>query len=144
MHFKVESAPDDKPRESIYTGGEYNQPRPVICLDTNKIYPSGTEAAREVNASQGNLSMVCLGQRGRVNGMRFAYLDDHERGTVPKFTPYKGTIREVRCIDTGEIVSSMTEAAKAKGLKSPSHISRVCTGKRKSVGGLRWEYYKAD
>lgn len=72
--------------------------------------------------------------------MRFAYLDDYEAGHVPTFTTKKGTRRQVRCIDTGEVFLSLTEAAIAKGIDS-SKITMVCKGLRKTSGGFRWEYF---
>ena len=49
--------------------------------------------------------------------------------------------RKVVCVDTGEVFDSITIAANAKGINS-RHISEVCTGKLKTTGGLRWEYYE--
>ena len=135
--------PDDKPREIIFTEGEYNQPRPVICLDNKKIYPSATEAARKIIADQTSLSSVCRGERATVKGLHFAYLDDYEAGSVPPFIPSKKHMKQVRCIDTGEVFSSMREAGRAKGILSASKISMVCMGKRKTCGGLRWEYVES-
>lgn len=45
----------------------------------------------------------------------------------------------VRNIDTQEEFKSIVEAS-AKYNVQPTHISRVCRGKRKSTGGYRWEY----
>ena len=48
---------------------------------------------------------------------------------------------KVMNVDTGEIFNSIKEA----GLKyniEPTHITRVCKGKRKTSGGYRWEYVK--
>lgn len=45
----------------------------------------------------------------------------------------------VRNIDTGEVFGSIKEAAETYNLK-PTHITRVCRGRRKSTGGYRWEY----
>ena len=44
-------------------------------------------------------------------------------------------------VDTGEVFDSIKDA----GLKyniEPTHITRVCKGKRKTCGGYRWEYVK--
>ena len=45
----------------------------------------------------------------------------------------------VRNIDTSEVFSSIKEAAETYDLK-PTHITRVCRGRRKRTGGYRWEY----
>lgn len=131
--------PSFENRVSKFNSGEYNAPRPVICLDDLMIYPSATEAAQAIGASQGNLSMTCQGKRSKCKGKRYAYLDDYENGTVPKFMPSRGCKRYVRCIDTGEVFSSITEAAKAIGAQG-SKITTVCRGKRKTTGGYHWEY----
>jgi hypothetical protein len=52
--------------------------------------------------------------------------------------------KPVRCIDTGEVYASSTEAAdllSGEGiLVCPLRIHSTCRGKQKSAGGLRWEY----
>lgn len=51
--------------------------------------------------------------------------------------------RAVVCLDTAEVYEGIHEAAGAKGLQ-PTKICAVCQGKRKSTGGLRWEYVKEE
>ena len=46
---------------------------------------------------------------------------------------------KVKNVDTGEVFSSVKEAALRYDLKD-THITRVCKGKRKRTGGFRWEY----
>lgn len=47
--------------------------------------------------------------------------------------------RSVRCVDTGELFETINDAVKKTGVRS-SDISMVCSGKRKTAGGMRWEY----
>lgn len=47
--------------------------------------------------------------------------------------------KKVICVETGEIFNSVTGAAEYYNLK-PTHISRVCKGKRKRTGGFHWRY----
>lgn len=47
----------------------------------------------------------------------------------------------VRNIDSGQIYAGIHEAAEATGLQA-TKICAVCKGKRKSTGGVRWEYTK--
>lgn len=49
--------------------------------------------------------------------------------------------KAVRCIDTGAEFPGIHEAAEATGLQA-TKICAVCRGKRKSTGGIRWEYVK--
>lgn len=46
--------------------------------------------------------------------------------------------KPVRCIETGQIYASMTDAAEAFG--NNSHIGDACNGKRKKAAGYHWEY----
>ena len=52
--------------------------------------------------------------------------------------------RAVRCIETGVVYPSAQDAAdilsEAGVVACPVGIQFVCTGRRKSTGGLRWEY----
>lgn len=43
-------------------------------------------------------------------------------------------------LDTEEVFESVKEASERYNLK-PTHISRVCRGKRNKTGGFRWKYY---
>lgn len=57
----------------------------------------------------------------------------------------KATSKKVKCLNTGEVFNSASEAARTVGI-SPSLIMRCCRGKGKSAGKdknlnpLKWEY----
>ena len=53
------------------------------------------------------------------------------------------TNKPVRCLDTGEIFSSVKAAAENKKVPA-SHITIVCKGRGKSTKGLHWEYAGAQ
>ena len=57
-----------------------------------------------------------------------------EKATVANKQP-------VRCVTTGETYSSVKEVTKKFGL-SHSNIVACCKGRRKSCGGMKWEYVK--
>lgn len=48
-------------------------------------------------------------------------------------------VRTVKNIDTGEVFDSIKEASERYRI-NPTHITRVCKGRRKMTGGYRWEY----
>lgn len=48
--------------------------------------------------------------------------------------------RKIINLDTGEIFNSIVDACDKYNVK-PTHVSRVCRGKRKRTGGYRWAYY---
>ena len=47
--------------------------KPVICLDTGKIFPSAGEAARALNLNNAKIGQVCLGRRKSTGGLKFAF-----------------------------------------------------------------------
>ena len=53
-------------------------------------------------------------------------------------------VKPVRCIETGEVFETMSEAALSIGQlyegHSPSHISHVVNGHRAKAGGFHWEF----
>lgn len=51
----------------------------------------------------------------------------------------KNNFVKVRCVETGEVFNSIVDASKTYNLK-PTHITRVCKGKRNMTGGYHWEY----
>lgn len=46
----------------------------VLCLETNKIYPSAKEVQRQLGFSQGNISMCCNGKRKQAYGYTWKYV----------------------------------------------------------------------
>lgn len=52
---------------------------------------------------------------------------------------FKKTRIKVIDVDSGKVYESVQSAAGTNGLKA-THISRVCRGKRKRTGGIRWMY----
>jgi hypothetical protein len=49
--------------------------RSVVCLDTQQIFPSVSEAARQHGCSAGGIVAVCRGRRPTAGGARWAYLE---------------------------------------------------------------------
>lgn len=56
-----------------------------------------------------------------------------------KASTYEKCCRKIRCVETGEIFSSIKAAAEHCGLNSPN-ISAVLSGKNQTSGGYHWEY----
>jgi group I intron endonuclease len=48
--------------------------------------------------------------------------------------------KKVKCVETGVVYSSATEAAKDCNLKYPTTILKAIKGTRKSAGGFTWSY----
>lgn len=52
---------------------EAQEKTPVICLDTGQVFPSVSEAARELGAPSSNICRCCKGTRKSAGGFRWAY-----------------------------------------------------------------------
>lgn len=79
----------------------------------------------------------------RVENLEWA-TQEEQNGHGTRTERQKQTMTEkcgkrVRCIDTGQIYDSVTQASKETGLPLYA-ISKVCTGKRKSYKGTHWEF----
>jgi hypothetical protein len=47
--------------------------KPVICLETGKIYPSARHAAKELNLQYSKISLVCNGKRKSTGNLHFEF-----------------------------------------------------------------------
>lgn len=47
--------------------------KPVICLETGKIYPSARHAAKELGLHYSKISLVCNGKRTTTGGLHFEF-----------------------------------------------------------------------
>lgn len=57
-------------------------------------------------------------------------------------TPSKllGACRPVKCLNTGVVYRSISEAKRELNLPKSTHIQEVCAGKLKQAKGLKWSY----
>lgn len=57
-------------------------------------------------------------------------------------TPSKllGACRPVKCLNTGVVYRSISEAKRELNLPKSTHIQEVCAGKLKQAKGLEWSY----
>lgn len=67
-------------KEEIYHRGAGNNRKLIAQYDKNnnliKIYPSGSEAARQTGNAQGNISKCCLGKIKTCGGYIWKYIDN--------------------------------------------------------------------
>lgn len=50
----------------------------VVCIETNKIYTSIKEAAKDTNTFDGHITKVCKGERKTTGGFHWRYLEGSE------------------------------------------------------------------
>ena len=114
----------------------------VICYTTGEIFDTLDEASKKYNITRGNITMVCQGgdKRSKRNycgihpltgeKLKWGYVD------TPKT---QVSNKEVRCIETGIIYRSLSNAQEETGIQK-ANIRHVCNGTRKRAGGFTWEY----
>lgn len=112
-----------------------------------KEWSSASEAESTLGYSSGNISNVCRGVGKSAMGYMWKY---KEEDNIPDFIEActtKGTPRKhtglLQLDRDGNLIKewrSNKEAALALNIKSPSAISEVCRGKRKTAGGFVWRY----
>ena len=59
-----------------YSGGENPNAKAVRCIETNKIYPTIREAAKDTGSNEGKISDVCHGRRNHTNNLHFEFVKE--------------------------------------------------------------------
>ena len=143
--------------------------KPIICIDTGEIFDSVKSAAVKVGVNPSAISAVLNGRVKTAGGYRWAYLNPADkiseetserkrranrgrkqsaeqiekrvsklRGkSNPNFNSYK----PVFCVETNEIFDSVNSAAESVGV-TPSSLSNVLHGRKKTAGGYHWKFAK--
>lgn len=124
------------------TGDDRNISRKkIICVDTGDIFNSIKDAAKFANSSRSNIYACCVGNTSHCKGHKFKYLDCDIEYNFVSSGPAGLPARKVKCIETGIIHNSLTEASKwLNKIKGGANIGAVCRGKLKKAYGYHWEY----
>lgn len=139
--------PDFFPRDVSRKKDETNRPVPVVGVDpeTSKVVVDFSSISDATKAGYRNVSQVISANHGRqfAGGLRWFKKEGFNQNDIPALEPPCWG-RPVRCLETGQIYRSATEAEKdlrEQGIPiSSSHIASVCKGKRRVAGGRTWEY----
>lgn len=134
----------------------------VRCIETNAIYRSAREAAKENNICYSLIVDVCRGKWKAAKGLHFEYVDAEKKvtsvtetvsATENEITVSKpaiikgkgkrsnGNTNAVMCISTGEIFTSCTDAAE-HGNVSIGQMSHTCRNKGSHAKGKQYCYIK--
>ena len=133
----------------------------VICIETNEVFKSATEAAKAYGTERTNVAKVCRGVIGSTKGKTFRYIDEHNNTLAIPEAPvtiheievakpsivkgkgrrHSGNTNAVFCISTGEIYSSGVDAAEQNDM-SQATMSYACRGKGRSAKGKQYCYTK--
>lgn len=131
--------PDDL-ESRIDNAEEYTVPRKtaVQCLETGKMYESIADASRDTGINHNSIRSVARGDRHKAGGYTWEYVNP-----APDKRDNRGcnqpTAKKVRCAETGNQFVSLSDAARAVGLRNGNSIRRAI-GRGGTAGGYHWEY----
>lgn len=147
------------------TGAKNGASRKVICLNTEEIFDTVTEASQKYNINKTSIIQACnpkykvtfAGKNKDGEKLKWDYYDaylaklngEEYNYDTSKMSPKKTRTKPVRCIETGEVFNSFKEASEKYSISSAS-ISNSCTtgnhaGKHPVTGApLKWEYVNKE
>lgn len=121
----------------------------VICLTTNKIFDCLLDAAEYYNINRKSISQSCSNKRksgGKLSDgtpLVWMYYDEYLNNpeivamkSKKSYTEPNKKHRMVKCVTTGEVFYSITDAVNFYGLKSMGNIISCCKGKLDYSGTL--------
>jgi predicted DNA-binding protein (UPF0251 family) len=107
--------------------------REVICVTTGQHFISCMDAARHYKVAQTDVSECCARRLVQVSGLQFVYADvDIELYYEFWRTKIKRN-KKVKCIETGENIGTVLEAANKFGIHR-STMQRICSTGRAYKG----------
>lgn len=131
--------PDDL-ESRIDNAEEYAVPRKtaIRCLETGKMYESIADASRDTGINHNSIRAVARGDRHKAGGYTWEYVNP-----APDKRDNRGcnqpTAKKVRCAETGNQFVSLSDAARAVGLRNGNSIRRAID-RGGTAGGYHWEY----
>ena len=131
--------PDDL-ESRIDNAEEYTVPRKtaIRCLETGKMYESIADASRDTGINNNSIRAVARGNRHKAGGYTWEYVNP-----VPDKHGNRGcnqpSAKKVRCAETGNQFVSLSDAARAVGLRNGNSIRRAID-RGGTAGGYHWEY----
>ena len=144
---------------------KYRKKRSVICLTTNKVFHTLTEAGKFYNITSSNIGRNCnsLSQYCGIdfetkNRLSWMYYDDYLKSTKEQITKKLNMVNQrstyhykvkVICLNNLMIFESIKEAAEWANIKCPSKIrdyiinekSKYCGMHPDTKEKLQWMYY---
>lgn len=129
----------------VNIGAKNGGARPVICLNTMKVFETIVEASYFYDVSEDAIQQCCSDSfraktAGALNGIRlqWSYYNDN---VVYEYIPFKREYeyKKIKCLNTGDVFNSVHEAHKKTGC-SVVGIRHCCVGYLKTTNKLSFEY----
>lgn len=141
-------------REKLHEKQKSLRSRPIYCEETKETFSCTREAIeKHPEWNKDKINWCCAKHNKTHLGLhfRFADLTEKEIADVKAYWEREEHVinsgsyapRAVYCIETGKVYISSGQAARELGIER-SHITSVCSGKRKSVSGLHFTYAPSE
>ncbi len=109
--------------------------KPIICVETEKVYKSASQACRELGISHGNMGCA-LKDNYPAGGFHFAYISGYDKN---KWKPRKNKAKKkIVCVETKIMYDSAATAEKETGA-TRCNINRALKSGG-TAGGYHWKY----
>ena len=145
-YISIFNSTDDNFGYNIQKGGHEasNLRKKIICLETREVFESASELARLLNVAVDTVARVARGERPRLKGKHFAYLDNDNKPIteIINFNARTNSKR-VKCIELDKIYNSAKEASDELGF-SRNAVSLCCRGYSETCGGYHWQYIESE
>ena len=131
---------DWKPRRRVNNKAKKVYQIDEISLVIVKTYDSVIAAVKSSGLTKATIENCCKNQYLPKNGYYYLFEEDwYDNWSPRKKTPSKHGMREVICIESGEIYGSLGEAAR-KNNTSTGNIFVCCNNHKRTIGGLHFCY----
>ena len=143
LHWVFKKDYEKMTKEDVQEKLVHTRGKTVVCLETRKVYGRVIDAMADTGVIRDNIIDCCNGKMKEAKGLHWVYYDEYKKMSEidieNKLKEHTATSRKCMCIETQEIFHSLAEASRALKL-SESKICSVCSGKRKTTGGLHFKY----
>ena len=147
--FANETQEDWDSRRSAFIDETGSKAFPKVeCIETGEIFEQPKAAAEWIGVHPSNITKVCRGEQLTAGDKHWKYVNEPPElkakrealiKSSAKKTPNEHSRVRIRCVETKEIYSSVSEAAKALNINR-SGISNALRGKARTAGPYHWEY----
>lgn len=144
-HNYVENLDWVSPKENVNYGtrnkrDSEKKSHPVYCYNNNTVYPSASDAAKQLGLHQTEVSRCCRKERCQTHGYYFCLAEEKDT-FIPQKS--KSAPKAVLCIELNKIFRSANAAEREVGSHAAS-IGACCRGERHTAGGYHWRYPTED
>lgn len=120
----------------------------VICVETGQFFETINDAAEFCGKAPATISHTCAGRKPTCGGYHWKYADmpdeEYEEMQRKIRERYEHRLdakkRKIIQVETGTVFDSLSDAARAVGLKNTTPFSMHLAGKYHTAGGYHWRY----